>query len=136
MRFRGSVLARADAAGYKGDCLQDAQGRVKKKKKINGGPGLKLRRSCGALTNWLPLGEGARNQGRRRHLGGILIRLTNRDACFRCRQQIFFFFFLYLPAASMFFAVFAVLACAIGNVITHKPVENEASGAAAPVVLI
>lgn len=33
MRFRGSVLARADAAGYKGDCLQDAQGRVKKKKK-------------------------------------------------------------------------------------------------------
>lgn len=64
-----------------------------KKKKINGGPGLKLRRSCGALTNWLPLGEGARNQGRRRHLGGILIRLTNRDACFRCRQQIFFFFF-------------------------------------------
>lgn len=52
MRFRGSVLARADAAGYKGDCLQDAQGRVKKKKKSMG----VLGSSCAAHAVRSPTG--------------------------------------------------------------------------------
>lgn len=53
MRFRGSVLARADAAGYKGDCLQDAQGRVKKKKKKSMGV---LGSSCAAHAVRSPTG--------------------------------------------------------------------------------
>lgn len=55
MRFRGSVLARADAAGYKGDCLQDAQGRVKKKKKKKRSMGV-LGSSCAAHAVRSPTG--------------------------------------------------------------------------------